>query len=314
MLNISRISYAKVFLPLISVLFLSSCSSVATNESHFFELPGKRIERKQSSITDELHSAFCTRLVAQTQNIAVNCDDFILRTQHVYEQVVALEQTAHDAFANENHVDYNTNIPQELLIIRRARQVFSESLYFLYTEYGGRRVVLGRELTARDKHYFETEEDLLEYYFDRYPEIDLMFQTIDDAAKKMANIERVSLISQVRSDFGLTVSMGVPSFAAGNSLLTAAVFEDLSTDRLYTISGFEVVQTVKEGLLIAASHRQNQIMFFLDTDQRWPDGHHISVRNYGFIDGLFEYNSLLGLKTLYRVVHVVPDTQYYFID
>ncbi len=108
--------------------------------------------------------------------------------------------------------------------------------------------------------------------------------------------------------------MSLSKIVGENTLLSAAIFNNYSNDRLYYLgNAFEQLQLLEDGILIIATSNLNSYSFFLKTEEKNPDGYRFTDKDFVFIDGLYEYESLTGRKTVYKLIHVKALKEYYFI-
>lgn len=294
------------FLATLVVLSTIGCSTFPTI------MPGQIVEEKHDYISGELHRIFFSEEYMDTDP-----ENFHRVIFEVYEDVTnALHSitTAPDDIEQHRHVYemfsrlLRSNLPQ-------IEGAFNASVNQLYQDHRGKYIVIGESKYASDMHYVESEEELFQVYYERYPRVAESFQYIedilfiinenDDAVRnRIASYEHNALFDHIESSYGITLDRSVRV----RSLQEAAVFQSYSSERLYSLAGFSQMQSIGNGLLISTTVDMHTFIFFLETTARYPDGYRFSSSDYVYIDGIFEYQSLLGNRTVYRLIHIANES------
>ncbi len=225
---------------------------------------------------------------------------------------------------NNGDIKSNKEIINSLKLIENLTNIndyFDESINDLYLKHGGKFAVIGSANSS-----FQTEIELIDYFYERYPEVKKTFNAIShliSESKKLAKDiyinsmakERDILEHYAKNKFGKYLLYKLSSVQGVNDLHHASLSNTVSENRIYRLGrNYEVLQSVSSGSLITASDPYGSSTFFLETDNIFVDGYKFSFKDMVFIDGIFEYNSLVGMKRVYRLILIEPDIDFYFIQ
>lgn len=293
---------------LVVIVVLSGCTTV----SDLFD--SGPTEEERIYIVDELH-----RIIFDNERMGGSAEQFGQNVRTLHEDVIAalneFEGRPDDMQNNRAIFDWFSRINTAA----QAAHIFEMSIEQLYRENGGRNNVLAIEPYPAGEDYFASEEELIAFYCERHVSFCEDLETVGFVQASVAvareaigqhsfDFEYNAIFDQVERQHGKTLSRDEIA-----SLQSASVFNNYSPNHLYHLSGFEQLQTADTGLLISLSHEGHLFTFFLETSQRTPDGFRFGTSDYAFIDGIYEYTSLSGRRTVYRLVHVVPDQQPLFM-
>ena len=301
------IGYAPVGI-LVLMVVLSGCTTI----TNLFD--SGPTEEEQIYIVDELH-----RIIFENGRMGGSPEQFSQNVYSMQEEIVAalteFEERPNDMHNNREIFDWFGRINTAT----QAAHIFQSSIIQLYQENGGRNNVLAIEPYPAGEDYFVSEEDMIAFYCDRHALVCESLDTIGVVQGSVAvareaigqhsfDFEFNAIFDQVQRQHGKSLNR-----AEIASLQSASLFNNYSANHLYHLSGFEQLQTADTGLLISLSFEGHLFTFFLETTQRTPDGFRFDTSHYAFIDGIYEYSSLSGRRTVYRLVHVVPDQQPLFM-